>query len=138
MSDGNDDQTRPGGATGGIRRLLRMEGLALLLATLVGYALVGESWWLFALLFLAPDLTFFAFFAGKRIGVIAYNAAHTTIAPLALLAVGLLSDSDMSIALALIWAAHIGADRAIGYGLKYPSDFEMTHLGTIGKKKAVG
>jgi hypothetical protein len=136
MSERNDDQTSPGGATGGIRTLLRLEGLALLLATLTGYALAGESWWLFALLFLAPDLTFFAFFAGKRAGVIAYNAAHTTIAPLALIAFGLVANSNTTIAVALIWAAHIGADRAIGYGLKYPQDFEMTHLGAIGKKKA--
>lgn len=26
------------------------------------------------------------------------------------------------------WLAHIGADRLLGYGLKYPSSFKDTHL----------
>jgi hypothetical protein len=34
--------------------------------------------------------------------------------------------------LALIWLAHIGIDRALGYGLKYASGFGFTHLGRIG------
>jgi hypothetical protein len=29
---------------------------------------------------------------------------------------------------ALIWLAHIGIDRALGYGLKYPTFFKDTHL----------
>ena len=35
---------------------------------------------------------------------------------------------------ALIWAAHIGFDRALGYGLKYPTSFGETHLGRIGRR----
>jgi hypothetical protein len=33
--------------------------------------------------------------------------------------------------LLLIWIAHIGLDRAIGYGLKYPTGFRDTHLGKV-------
>jgi len=33
--------------------------------------------------------------------------------------------------MALIWAAHIGFDRFLGYGLKYPVAFRVTHLGSI-------
>jgi hypothetical protein len=33
---------------------------------------------------------------------------------------------------ALIWLAHIGFDRALGYGLKYKAGFGFTHLGRIG------
>ena len=33
---------------------------------------------------------------------------------------------------ALVWFAHIGMDRALGYGLKYDTDFKDTHLGRIG------
>jgi hypothetical protein len=29
--------------------------------------------------------------------------------------------------------AHIGLDRALGYGLKYNAGFVFTHLGRIGK-----
>jgi hypothetical protein len=35
--------------------------------------------------------------------------------------------------IAMIWLAHIGFDRALGYGLKYASGFGFTHLGRIGK-----
>lgn len=123
-----------GAATGGIRILLRLEGLVLALASVTGYALVGESWWLFALLFLAPDLAFIAFLAGSRLGAIVYNATHATIAPLVLLATGLILASKFPIALALIWIVHIGVDRALGFGLKYSSDFADTHLGRMGAK----
>ena len=31
--------------------------------------------------------------------------------------------------ISLIWFAHIGFDRALGYGLKFPLGFRVTHLG---------
>ena len=36
------------------------------------------------------------------------------------------------IMLGLVWAAHIGVDRALGLGLKYGAGFGFTHLGRIG------
>ncbi len=36
------------------------------------------------------------------------------------------------IAVALVWLAHIGFDRALGYGLKYAEGFGFTHLGRLG------
>ena len=38
------------------------------------------------------------------------------------------SELRMYAILALIWVAHIGMDRLMGYGLKYPSAFKDTHL----------
>ena len=40
--------------------------------------------------------------------------------------------------LALIWFAHIGFDRMLGYGLKHGAGFRFTHLGRIGKDKPAG
>ncbi|RKQ33951.1 DUF4260 family protein [Oceanobacillus halophilus] len=31
----------------------------------------------------------------------------------------------------LIWTAHIGMDRMIGFGLKYPTAFKDTHIQRI-------
>lgn len=127
-------QTEPGAATGCVRLLLRAEGLALFGLALGGYFWIGtEHWWLFVLLFLAPDLSFLGYLAGPWAGAIAYNAAHATIGPIVLLAAGTLAGSSLAISLALIWAAHIGLDRAIGYGLKYTTGFGFTHLGRIGR-----
>jgi len=110
------------------RRLLHLEGLALAVAALVVYFDADYGWLALLLLVLAPDLSMVAYAAGPRVGALGYDAAHTTIGPLALGAVGIVADADTAIQLALIWLVHIGADRAIGYGLKYPTGFRETHL----------
>jgi hypothetical protein len=37
----------------------------------------------------------------------------------------------MLLTYALIWTAHIGVDRLLGFGLKYPTRFQDTHLQRI-------
>ncbi len=123
------------GSVNGIPRLLlRAEGAALLGVAALLYARTGESWWLFAVLFLAPDLSFLGYLGGPKAGAIVYNCAHTLLAPAALGVAGLLLANALLIALALIWAAHIGFDRMLGYGLKYAAGFGFTHLGRIGRR----
>jgi hypothetical protein len=114
-------------------RLLRLEGAALLIIAIILYAQAGASWWLFAALVLAPDVSFIGYLAGPRAGAFAYNTAHATIGPLALALVGQLAPSPMCTAVALVWLVHIGADRMLGYGLKYGAGFGATHLGRIGR-----
>ena len=53
---------------------------------------------------------------------------HTYVGPVALGATGILADSERAAQVALIWLAHIGMDRLLGYGLKYPTAFKDTHL----------
>lgn len=108
--------------------LLRVEGLALAAAAVTLYFHEGFGLWLFLALVLAPDLTMVAYLAGPRAGALAYDVAHTTALPLALGAAGVLGGADLCVQLALVWATHIGVDRLIGYGLKYPSAFKDTHL----------
>ena len=124
----------PGTVNGAPHLLLRGEGAALLVATILLYSRTDTSWWLFAGLFLAPDLSFIGYFGGPRTGAAAYNSAHTTLAPALLGIGGLLLGQRLAVALALIWAAHIGFDRLLGYGLKYAAGFGFTHLGRIGRK----
>jgi hypothetical protein len=118
---------------GGPRLLLRLEGMALLIVAVTMFWHGGASWWLFAALILAPDLSFLGYLAGPRIGAIAYNAAHTTLAPIALALVGVLAAASTVVVVAVIWLAHIGADRMLGYGLKYAAGFRFTHLGRVGR-----
>ncbi len=123
-------------AAGGVRRILRLEGLVLLAAAVASYAQASGDWKLFAILFLAPDLSFIAFLFGPRAGAAAYNAMHSTLGPLALGAAALLLHQPIALSVALIWIAHVGFDRALGYGLKYATAFNDTHLGRIGRKPA--
>lgn len=122
----------PYGVAGGLRLLLRAEGLALCGGALALYIASGHSWLLFAALVLVPDVSFAAYLAGPRAGAFGYNLVHTTIGPIALWVAGALFGSSLSFAVALIWLAHIGIDRALGYGLKYDAGFGFTHLGRIG------
>jgi hypothetical protein len=122
-----------GSATGGVRIMLRLEGLALFVGMVLLYPQLGDSWWIFALLFLAPDLSFIAYLAGPRIGALVYNAVHSTMAPLTLMALGMAFFAPMVLSIATIWLAHIGIDRSLGYGLKYSAGFAFTHLGRIGR-----
>ena len=128
-----------GTVTGGLRTLLRLEGLTLFAGMTLLYAVWGGSWWVYALLFLAPDLSFAAYLGGPRVGAIGYNAAHSYMAPMMLMVTGFGMASPLTLSIAMIWLAHIGFDRALGYGLKYSAGFGYTHLGRIGPSaKATG
>jgi Domain of unknown function (DUF4260) len=130
------DEQATGAATGGVRILLRLEGLTLFLGMVVLYASWDGSWWVFALLFFVPDLSFLAYLADAKFGALVYNAAHSYMAPVALLTLGFGFASTLTLSIAMIWLAHIGIDRALGYGLKYSAGFNFTHLGRIGRRPA--
>jgi hypothetical protein len=108
--------------------LLRLEGAVVLAGSLALYFDEGFGWLALVVLALAPDLAMLGYAAGPRAGAIAYDVAHTEALPVALGVVGLLSGDSLPVQLALIWLAHIGADRLLGYGLKYPTAFGDTHL----------
>lgn len=111
--------------------LLRIESVALLALAILLYREHGGNWWLFAILLLAPDLAFAAAVAGQRAGLVAYNLAHTAIAPALLALLGFVADWDLGVTLSLIWFAHLGLDRAVGYGLKYSLTKRDTHLDRV-------
>jgi len=114
---------------GGPAIVLRIEGLAVLVAACVAYSMLGGTWGWFAALFLLPDLSMLGYLVNSKVGAAAYNAAHTTLAGLALAAMGLAVGSHAMLLGASIWVAHVGFDRALGYGLKYATAFGHTHLG---------
>ena len=122
-----------GAVAGAPRLILRAEGLALFLAAVFVFWRLGGSWLVFVVLFLAPDLSFLAYLHSPRLGAAVYNALHATVGPLALFAIGYWSGGSFVESLAMIWLAHVGIDRALGYGLKYATAFNETHLGRIGR-----
>lgn len=113
--------------------LLRAEGLAVFLGCTIAYAMLGASWTLAGVLFLAPDLSMLFYLLGPRVGAAGYNAAHSYVAAVALGACGVVFGAPLISALALILGAHIGLDRALGFGLKEARGFRFTHLGPIGR-----
>ena len=119
-----------------VQVFLRLEGLAAAALSAVFYARTGASWWLFAALWLTPDLSMLGYLGGPKMGARIYNAIHSYVTPAALAVTALLLKSPALLPYALIWMNHIGMDRLLGYGLKYPQGFRFTHLGKLRGKRA--
>ncbi len=102
------------------RTLLRTEGALLLILTAAFYRAGHYPWWLFATLFFAPDLFMLGYVLNVKTGAVFYNLAHTLTLPLLLLLFSLIAPQPQLAPYALIWLAHVGFDRALGYGLSTP------------------
>ena len=108
--------------------LLRAEGAVVFVACLLLYGELGASWILFVVLVLAPDLSMLGYLLGVRFGTVLYNLFHVLIAPLLLVALAFFFKQLWLVPYGLIWTAHIGVDRLLGFGLKYPTRFHDTHI----------
>jgi hypothetical protein len=124
-----------GTVTGAPNILLRLESLFVLIGATVAFAELGISWWYFAGLILLPDLSILGYLAGPKVGAIVYNTVHWYGLPFACIALGVFGHVPQVLAVGLIWAAHIGFDRALGFGLKSADGFGFTHLGSMGKAR---
>ncbi len=108
--------------------LLHLEGGVVLAVSTYTYFHLHGSGWLFAILLLTPDICMLGYLAGRRIGSYSYNLFHTYFVPVLLGAVFLYFEHTSLGLIMLIWIAHIGMDRLLGFGLKYPTYFKDTHL----------
>jgi hypothetical protein len=127
---------QPGMTTGAVRTWLRLEGLAALGLGLVLYALTDTDWLFLIPLLLLPDASALGYLISPRIGTFTYNVFHNWAPGFIALAIGAwLGSTEISL-IAAILIAHVGMDRAVGYGLKLPTSFQDTHLGRMGRRKA--
>jgi hypothetical protein len=117
-----------------IRPWLRVEGLATFAAGLAGFLFLGLAWWAFVLLLIVPDVSIIGYLRGPRVGAVVYNLVHDLAAGVAMAGLGLALGSVPVAAAGAILVAHSGMDRVAGYGLKFPSSFQDTHLGRIGRR----
>jgi hypothetical protein len=137
MSSGHADtesraRTGAPGAVGTVigapKIILQLEAAVVLASSSIAYAWNGRGWTIFALLFLVPDISMLGYLGGRKLGAGIYNLAHTYMLPVALAAYGLFQSQPLALDIALIWIAHIGFDRLLGFGLKYQTAFGHTHL----------
>src|SRR5262245_45866381 len=123
----------PGMTTGAVRTWLRLEGLAAFAIGLVLFGLSGGNWPFLIPLILLPDISAIGYLAGPRSGSFTYNLVHSWVPGFVTLGIGLWLASPAITLVAAILIAHVGMDRAVGYGLKLPSSFQDTHLGRMGR-----
>lgn len=110
------------------RLILHVEGFLVLILSIYFYVQSGFHFGYFLLFLLVPDLSMAGYALNTKVGAGTYNTVHSYILPGLLLAAAIHFDDDVMLATSLIWTAHIGMDRMIGYGLKYPSKFKDTHM----------
>ena len=113
--------------------LQRLEGLVLFVAGIYAWLAFGGAWWLFLLLLLTPDISMLGYLVNARVGANVYNLVHSYLLPAAILAFGLWLNVPILTFAGVLVLAHIGWDRMLGYGLKFSSGFQDTHLGKIGR-----
>ncbi len=111
---------------------LRVEGAAVFVAALAFYLTLGGWWILLVPLLLLPDVSMLGYLRGPAVGAALYNLAHNWAVALAIVAAGVALESTWLALAGSILVAHVGMDRALGYGLKYATAFHDTHLGRIG------
>lgn len=117
-----------------LKGMLRLEAATILTLSSLAYFQYTPDWKMFALLFLLPDLALLGYLVNNKTGAVLYNLTHSLIGPALCLGISwIIANSEMGITIGLIWTAHVGFDRTLGYGLKYSSGFKHTHLGIIGR-----
>ncbi len=118
-----------------VRRWLRAEGVTALVGGFVAWNWLGAPWPLFAVLLLVPDVSMIGYLKGTHAGAITYNIVHNWATGGLAVGIGAVAASPVLVLSGIILIAHVGMDRVLGYGLKYPTSFQDTHLGRIGRRR---
>lgn len=118
-----------------VTAILRSEALAALVAGVAIWLVNdGSPLWLLPALLL-PDISAAGYVVNARVGALTYNAVHNWTLAIAILGIGWWLASIPALLAGSVLLAHVGMDRALGYGLKLPTGFQDTHLGRIGRDR---
>ena len=95
------------------------------------------GWWILVVpLLLLPDVSMIGYLRGPGLGVALYNLVHRWTIGLLALGVGVGLDLPWLALAGAVLVAHAGMDRALGYGLRYPTSFQYTYLAESGRDAA--
>ncbi|GAA4272985.1 DUF4260 domain-containing protein [Aquimarina gracilis] len=114
--------------------IVQLEEIAMLGLGIFLFSILPYPWWLFLVLFLAPDIGMIGYLANNKIGALVYNLFHHKGLAILLYLIGIYLGNHILQLIGTILFSHSAFDRVIGYGLKLEKGFKFTHLGEIGKK----
>ncbi|RSK43919.1 DUF4260 domain-containing protein [Hymenobacter rigui] len=117
-----------------MKTLLKLEELAQLLAAMLIFAHLPYAWWWLPALFLVPDLGMLGYLAGPRVGAFTYNIVHHKALALLVGLAGWVLGQPLLLLAGSVLLFHSAFDRLLGYGLKYKTGFQDTHLGRVGRE----
>ncbi|PWJ60274.1 uncharacterized protein DUF4260 [Dyadobacter jejuensis] len=121
-----------------MKKVLQLEEAAQFLLGVFLFSKLEFPWWYFPAFLLLPDLSMLGYLGGNRIGAGVYNFFHHKALAVAIGAVGMYMSMPLLMLAGIILYAHSAMDRGLGYGLKYSTGFQDTHLGKIGKHESQG
>ncbi len=117
-----------------MKTTIQLEEIAMLGLGIYLFSLLSYPWWVFLVLFLAPDIGMIGYVLNNKIGALCYNIFHHKGIAILVYIAGIYLLNDVLQLSGIILFAHSAFDRILGYGLKYEKGFKFTHLGEIGKK----
>ena len=132
------NQGEPSLPIGTVRGWLRAEAGAAFVAGVALYGWLGAPWLALLPLLLVPDLSMVGYLHSPRLGAMTYDLVHNWVLGLGVLGLGLASSVGPIAVAGAVLIAHVGMDRALGYGLKLTSSFQDTHLRRIGRIRRAG
>lgn len=116
-----------------MKQVLRIEeattfALSIYLLSLLDISL---RWWIYILLYLAPDIGMIGYIFNNKIGAITYNIFHHKAIATLLIIVGFLSTDQYLLLTGIVLFGHAAMDRMFGFGLKTFQGFKFTRLGAM-------
>lgn len=116
-----------------MKNLIKLEELAMFAISVFALYYFKQSWWLYLLLLVAPDISMLGYLAGNTTGAFSYNIFHHKGIAILFFLGGIISSNQILLITGIILFGHSSLDRMLGFGLKYKEGFGFTHLGKIGK-----
>ena len=114
-----------------VKAILELESWFIAGASLLAYIYLKGNLGLLIVFFMLPDISMVGYLKNKTMGSIVYNAVHNYALVLALIIAGFILNIKPLIFAGLILSLHICVDRFFGFGLKYRTGFEDTHMQKI-------
>ncbi|MBF4492112.1 DUF4260 domain-containing protein [Flavobacterium sp. JLP] len=120
-----------------MKEIIKLEELSLFVLGIYLFSLLNYEWWWFLALILAPDLSMLGYIFGNKSGAFFYNVFHHKGIAVIIYILGCYFKIEILQLSGIILFSHSSMDRMFGYGLKYETGFQDTHLGKIGKNNMV-
>lgn len=114
-----------------MKTILKLEELAMFALGIFAFNQLGFAWWWFLVLILTPDIGMLGYLVNSKVGALLYNLFHHKGLAILVYIIGLYFENDIVQLVGIILFSHASLDRIFGYGLKYDTSFNDSHLGPL-------
>ena len=114
-----------------MKTTLKLEELAMFGLGIFAFNQLDFLWWWFLVLILTPDIGMVGYLVNSKIGALSYNIFHHKGLAILIYVAGIYSANEVVQLVGITLFSHSALDRVFGYGLKYGSSFNDTHLGLL-------